>query len=387
MKYKVPAIPINAAQDFQGNVVIIGAGVSGLMAANALKYMKVENFIVLEASDRIGGRLKKTDDIHNDVPLDVGAEWIHSKDEQVVKDILVFDAGEDDGLQPSEFIKYQPDFFFRKKKSKLLSHLYQETKWKRSTWWHWLDQYVYNHVSEKVKFQSPVKEIVYTDNGVSVITEAEEIYEADKVIVTIPLACLKKNTIQFTPALPQKKLEAMKQVEMPPGFRIFFEMKEKFYPDVTINNGLLRQIFMDGDDVSLMYDALLGKELDSTKHILGFVAIGSKHAGEFEQLHEDELVKKVLEKMDSAFGDQLGTKNYVKHVLQIWTLEPFIQGAYSFPTKTKLRLNLRETVGNNVLFAGEHTSIKYFSTVVGAAVEGRRAAVEAVSSTKVAGDT
>eukprot|EP00586_Coscinodiscus_wailesii_P019628 CAMPEP_0172509400 /NCGR_PEP_ID=MMETSP1066-20121228/220010_1 /TAXON_ID=671091 /ORGANISM="Coscinodiscus wailesii, Strain CCMP2513" /LENGTH=173 /DNA_ID=CAMNT_0013287857 /DNA_START=15 /DNA_END=536 /DNA_ORIENTATION=- len=157
-------------------------------------------------------------------------------------------------------------------------------------------------------------------------------------------------------------------------------MKEKFYPDLTLDNGFFRQILSDGEDLCVVYDALFGKELDSKTNILGFVAIGSKHAGEFGQLHNDELVKAVLEKIDNIFGDQAGTNNYMRHVLQNWTSEPFIKGSYSFPSSKKLKLDLRETVGLNVIFAGEHTSIKYSSTVVGAAIEGRRAAVEAVSA-------
>src|SRR5688500_18267104 len=57
-------------------VIIIGAGAAGLMAANELAKRKVE-VLLLEAMDRIGGR------IHTYVPpgftssLESGAEFIH----------------------------------------------------------------------------------------------------------------------------------------------------------------------------------------------------------------------------------------------------------------------------------------------------------------------
>ena len=66
-------------------------------------------------------------------------------------------------------------------------------------------------------------------------------------------------------------------------------------------------------------------------------------------------------------------------MVQNWTLEPYILGSYSSTKSLKIKGDLRKTVGGNILFAGEHTSAKYSSMVTGAAMEGRRAAVEAVS--------
>ena len=386
MNSKIPPIPKDAAKDFQGKIVIIGAGASGLMAANALKYMGLENYIILEASDRIGGRLKQVEakTFHDEVPLDIGAEWIHSKDEQIVKDILVFPPDADKDLQPSEFLNYAPNLFFgkSKNKNKLASFLYQETKWKRSTWWNWLHQYVYHHVQDKVKLHSPVNEIALIDDDqVRITTEAGEVYNAAKVICTVPLSILKSDAIQFDPPLPEKKLKAIASVDMPPGFKILFQMKEKFYPDVTVENGLFRQV-LDGDDVCAVYDTLYGKEFSasaSSQNILGFLAVGPKHAGELSQLDEDELVKAVLSRIDEAF-DGAGTKNYINHLVQNWANEPYIHGAYSFPCSSKVTQSLRETVGGRILFAGEHTSTDYRSMVTGAAIEGRRAAIEAISS-------
>jgi monoamine oxidase len=58
-----------------GRVVVIGAGVAGLAAAQALQARGVE-VIVLEGRDRIGGRVW-TDRRWPDLPLDLGASWIH----------------------------------------------------------------------------------------------------------------------------------------------------------------------------------------------------------------------------------------------------------------------------------------------------------------------
>lgn len=43
----------------EADVVIIGAGISGVMAARTLKLRGVDRVVLLESRDRIGGRLKR----------------------------------------------------------------------------------------------------------------------------------------------------------------------------------------------------------------------------------------------------------------------------------------------------------------------------------------
>ena len=117
-----PPIRQNIASDSTDNILIIGAGVSGLMAANALQYMGVKNFVVLEASDRIGGRLKMTEKFGGVPPLDVGAEWIHKKNGQITRDMLVYH--DEHELNESEFIQYKPQWYFKQKKHGIISWLY-----------------------------------------------------------------------------------------------------------------------------------------------------------------------------------------------------------------------------------------------------------------------
>ena len=55
---------------------MVGAGAAGLSAAYHLTKAGVD-VMVLEASNRWGGRIKRLDKFSN-VPLDLGAEWIHT---------------------------------------------------------------------------------------------------------------------------------------------------------------------------------------------------------------------------------------------------------------------------------------------------------------------
>jgi len=374
-----PAIPKDAAKDFQGRVAIIGAGVSGLFAANTLKFLGVTDYVVLEASGTFGGRLKSKPGFHDEVHLELGAEWIHSHKGDVVKDMLVFPAEE--GLEESEFIKYQPQWFFGGSRSRFLEWIYQETKWKRLSYGEWLEKYVYRHVQDKVQFNAVVKEVAYGEGlGGQVrlrMADGAEIL-ADKVICTIPLPVMKiEGRVNFDPPLPQAMRNAINKVDSLPGFRVIFEMKEKFYPDLTGES--LWQLAKDHDQVCFAYDALYGKELSNNQNVLCFVAIGEKCCKDMDNLDDEDLAKACLAKIDQLFDGQ-GTKNYIKHAVQNWSREPHILGAYSVGGKDSDREELRRTVNGKVLFAGEHTCVSYYSLVPGAALEGRRAAVEAVSS-------
>jgi len=56
-------------------VVVVGAGIAGLTVASALAHGGVE-CVVVEARDRIGGRLHTVDLAGS--PVDLGGSWIHT---------------------------------------------------------------------------------------------------------------------------------------------------------------------------------------------------------------------------------------------------------------------------------------------------------------------
>jgi monoamine oxidase len=51
-------------------IVIIGGGLSGLYAAYLLEQAGVNDYVILEARDRLGGR------VHSNQGYDLGATWI-----------------------------------------------------------------------------------------------------------------------------------------------------------------------------------------------------------------------------------------------------------------------------------------------------------------------
>ncbi|KAI5709102.1 hypothetical protein M8J76_010176 [Diaphorina citri] len=67
-------------------LIIIGAGAAGIAAATKLLPNGIQDLIILEAEDRLGGR------IHNipyegDTSVDLGAQWVHGQDGNVVYEL------------------------------------------------------------------------------------------------------------------------------------------------------------------------------------------------------------------------------------------------------------------------------------------------------------
>lgn len=68
----------------KADVVVVGAGAAGLAAAHALRAQNLD-VIVLEARDRIGGRVFTHHDTHSGLPIELGAEFIHGSAPEIEK--------------------------------------------------------------------------------------------------------------------------------------------------------------------------------------------------------------------------------------------------------------------------------------------------------------
>ena len=164
---KIPAVTdahVQQASDISKNenahVLVIGAGAAGLAAAYTCEYLGLP-YTLLEASGTIGGRVGEMADFVN-VPLDLGAEWIHVMP-RVLQDLLLF---EGDDATSIEVIHYQPrsiNVYARGKNRRRnwFSHFYQEYKFARTTWWSYLANYFYPHVADRIEFNAVVNRIQY----------------------------------------------------------------------------------------------------------------------------------------------------------------------------------------------------------------------------------
>lgn len=351
----------NFHTDFSGKVIIVGAGAAGLAAGYLLKRYGVD-FEIIEAAPIYGGRLKKTAQFA-DFPIDLGAEWIHTNP-KILADII-----NNPNLNANvDIIVYNPKTIQTWNNGKLKSHnyiknFYSEWKFKNTTWFDFFDQFIAPDIADKIVLNKPVKEINYQGNKVLISTNNNETYEADKVLITTPIKTLQNQEITFHPALPIAKKDAINKIFMGDGIKIFIEFKEKFYPDILAFGNILRAL---NDDEKFVYDAAFGK--DSGKHILGLFAINDKAKAYTQLDSEQEIIEKFLAELDDIF-DGKATANYVNHIIQNWSKEPYIQGAYAYAfdgNQKNIVTTINEPLSNKVYFAGEALSINNQAMVHGA---------------------
>ncbi len=358
---------------FSGKVLVIGAGASGLAAGYLLSRYNVD-FEIIEASPVYGGRVKRASNFV-DFPIDLGAEWIHATP-AVLSEIL-----NNPELDASiDFITYNPQTLKGYRDGRLQPHnyasnFYSEIKFKSTTWFGFFEQYIVPHFEDKIIYNQPVATIDYSGSKVAVTTIDDTVYEADKVIVTAPIKILQSDTISFVPALPAAKTEAINSISMGDGLKVFIEFKEKFYPDLMVLGGLIEGLANDNE---IFYDAAFRK--DSNRHVLGLFTI-NEPASKYTTLDSDQaIVDAVMEVLDDIFEGK-ASENYLQHVVQNWSKEPYIQGSYSytFDNGQEETVNtLNEAVNNKLYFAGEALSLENQATVHGACESGYAAVGRAI---------
>lgn len=394
-------------------VIVIGAGVAGLSAAYTLKYLKVP-FTVLEASSQPGGRVRRSEEFLADlnidgvVELDVGAKWIHTEP-TVLKDLILM---EEDYTAVEKFLQeetivFQPQTwgFYNQWTGSLnrmdqIKNEYKEYKFKHKSWSHYVERFILEHVKDQIVYNAVVQEIDYgttsgaagDDNSATAVTltlENGTKYIAKKVICAVPVSILKAGDIRFVPELPTSKQRALEKTSMPPGFKVAIKFKEKLFLDASYDHSMVKSMFWNfwgGGADRLYFDALLGKGIDQ-KVVIGVYCYGDEYAKDMAQLDDGKLMQAILTKLDQMY-DGKATANYVKHIVQNWTKEPYIRGAFSNPWKAErmekefgkaaLGDNKEDNNSCKVFFAGEYVAGYLAPTVHGASLSGRRAAMDAI---------
>ena len=352
--------------NFDGKILIIGAGAAGITAGHILNKKGID-FQILEASSIHGGRVKKSADFV-DFPIDLGGEWIHTDPSILAK--LYNDRESNVDI---DIITYNPQTISvwkndQLKKRNIASNFYSEYKFKNRTWFGFFDDLMIPNIKDKIIYNSPVSEVDYSGEKVVVTTSNNQTYEADRVLITVPITVLQNDFITFIPSLPNSKREAINEERMPDGLKVFIEFSQRFYPDIVMFDDLL-QASIDSDHT--YYDAAFGK--DSDRHVFALFTVGEK-ASRYTSLGSDEAIfNKVMEELDAMF-DGKASQYYVKHVVQNWSQEPFIQGSYSHGWASVEAL--AAPVRDRIFFAGEAMAPNGNTSTVHGAAESAYAMVE-----------
>jgi monoamine oxidase len=223
------------------------------------------------------------------------------------------------------------------------------------------------------------KKIDYQGEKVLVTTQNNKVWEADRVIITVPLKVLQDGDIEFMPGLPSTKEDALQHIGMGAGMKFIFKFSQAFWENtLTPHLGSI----IGYSQVPEVWSPSVGR---GTTPVLTAFIMGEK-AEQYSQMG-NQAINNVLFELDNIFS--LG--NIASQSLQQggayimdWSKEPFIKGAYSFPTVGGgliFRKELASPIDDRIFFAGEATHFKGHSGTVHGAIEtGIRATQEVEAS-------
>ncbi len=223
----------------------------------------------------------------------------------------------------------------------------------------------------EVKLAQVVKEIHWQQADVRVVTQSAE-FIADHVVVTLPLGVLQSNAVQFTPALPIEKRNAIAKLGMGVLNKCYLRFERAFWPhDVDWLEYVSAQHGQWSEWVSFQRTARV-------PILLGFNA--AEHGREIEALSDQHIVESAMQTLKTIFG--AGIPQPLDYQLTRWASDPFARGSYSynaFGSTPAMRDALAQPLHQQVFFAGEATNKEYFGTTHGAYLSGLRAAKDVLS--------
>lgn len=417
--------------DRRDSVIVIGAGVAGLTAARDLR-REGFNVTVIEARDRIGGRLYTRHDLAN-TPIELGAEFIHNVKNPIWPELDAmgilpdtFSVELDEGSKHSAVDFNDPrwrillelgrgidadmdlaafvgkvksecedigdldgllDFWAARDRLETSSALHalieieanlefgefmgQSDSKLRNGWTRFLEGL---RADSDIIMRDAVHHVDWRCKKIAVygtVDGESKTHYADRVVVTLPLGVLKTNSVRFTPALPRFKQDAIASLSTLDIVKVLFIFPQKVWP--------VKGIHITDENVSPSESWLTNHGADHGESVVGLWA-GHQEARKLLVLGYDEMIGRCKNSLKTMLGE-----NYVEPRLAIthfWDADPYAKGTYSHTppgTPADVRSRLAEPCDNRLYWAGEATAEFRARTVQGAYMSGKRAAAEIIS--------
>jgi monoamine oxidase len=421
------------------DVIIIGAGASGLMAAWEL-VQAGKKVGVIEARGRVGGRIHTINDPLFDMPVEMGAEFIHGELEltemiskragiekyKVAGDIWQKEDGElkeqkdfvedfsdlekkmdqvkEDITVKTFFEKYLQGDQYEGLRFSLKNYVegyYAADISKASTLamkkeltessdkqfrpeggYGKLANFLFDECTKKDAqffFSSLVQKIDWQPGMVMISTNSIS-FEAKKLLVTVPVGVLQQNAIKFFPTL-SKKLDAIKYLGYGPVIKTILQFEDAFWKNRELTSGkdLSKLSFIFSDATIPTWWTNYPKE---TAILTGWS--GGPHAEKLKGLGKDEILKKALHSLSMIFNIDLVHLQQKLKGWQVadWPGDPYTGGGYSFEVVNGpfYQQIMKEPEENTIYFAGEGLfEGAEIGTVEGALHTGREAAFKIIA--------
>jgi len=290
------------------DVIIVGAGLTGLTLARSLS-QQGKDFTVLEASDRIGGRVH-TVETESGAVVEMGATWFFPPfknlfkllkeikvelTEQYLKGYTMYESEKDSPPRKS-YSTGEDDDMFRIKggTSKIVETLYNS-----------IDK-------SKVRLGEKVTNIKVASDGVEVVSNGQT-FRCQRVVTTIPPQLLAYSVI-FSPPLREDVLSVLKETHtwMGDSVKAAVTYAEPFWKE----DGLSGALYSNAGPFVQMYD----QTTSDGKHaaLVGFVDDGIAHLPLVER--RDSIIAQLVR----VFGERAG--DYLEYKDTIWPKETLTVG-------------------------------------------------------------
>jgi monoamine oxidase len=407
-------------------VIVIGAGISGLAAAKKLK-QKGFNVVVLEAQDKVGGRLRTNRSLG--IAFDEGASWIHgidgnpitalaqeagmttveTKDDQedacydiggVLRSATTYETAETELYNILDTLKNSGNA--NQSFETVFNSLYPAHSTDR-LWKFLLSTYVtfdtgdINNLSSKlynegeefegiekiatngfdtiptylanginIQLNQRVSKIDYSNTKIKITHNGIE-SEADYVLVTVPLGVLKANSIQFIPSLPNAKQTAIQKIGMNCVNKFLLTWNSPFW-----DNSQYIVYTPDTKD-KFNYFVNVNKFNPGANALMTFAY--ADYARQTETMSDAQIINEIMLHLKDMYGANIPNPTNILRTK--WQSNENSFGAYSYTavgTEMQHFDDLAEEISKKLFFGGEHTNADYFSTAHGAYLSGIREA-------------
>jgi monoamine oxidase len=218
--------------------------------------------------------------------------------------------------------------------------------------------------------------------------------DAPRVLISLPLAVLQTapgqtGAVEFSPALPPRKLEALKRLEMGKVIRISLRFRRRFWEQVPANDGgvlnLSSMRFLFSEDE--WFPTWWTMAPNPAPVLTGWAPFrcAERLSGKSQSFIVGQALK-ALSRLFNVHSDALAQQLEAEYLYD-WQSDPFSRGAYSYGKvgADGAQEALAMPVENTLFFAGEATDITgHNGTVHGAIASGTRAAREIMNAARKA---
>jgi monoamine oxidase len=222
-------------------------------------------------------------------------------------------------------------------------------------------------LSARILLRTVVRAVRQDENGVRVTIsgpdQAQREIQADYFVCAMPATMVRE--VQFTPALPEPQAAAVGSLRYGCATRLLLQFDRRFWR-------------ARGRPTAFGSDAPTGAVWDGNEEqrgpgILSFLA-GGRASGELQEILRSEGDEGVVRRLE-----WLGRPaKLLSSRVVVWDKDPWVGGGYAY-FDPRFDPDLRPWLArpfNRIVFAGEHTSVKWQGYMNGALESGMRAAAE-----------